>query len=48
MFFSIDDRGECLPMVYHWPSDKVDIIVVTDGSRILGFLLLILLIFMNS
>jgi malate dehydrogenase (decarboxylating) len=36
MFFSIDDRGECLPMVYNWPSDKVDIIVVTDGSRILG------------
>lgn len=25
-----------LPMVYNWPSDNVDIIVVTDGSRILG------------
>jgi malate dehydrogenase (decarboxylating) len=36
MFFGIDDRGECLPMVYNWPSDQVDIIVVTDGSRILG------------
>mmetsp|Transcript_3328 Transcript_3328/g.5209 ORF Transcript_3328/g.5209 Transcript_3328/m.5209 type:complete len:604 (-) Transcript_3328:144-1955(-) len=36
MFFSLDDRKECLPIVYNWPSDHVDIIVVTDGSRILG------------
>ena len=36
MFFSLLDKGECLPMVYNWPSDDVDIIVVTDGSRILG------------
>ena len=36
MYFSLDDRSECLPMVYNWPSNEVDIIVVTDGSRILG------------
>jgi malic enzyme len=36
MYFSIQDIGECLPMVYNWPSNDVDIIVVTDGSRILG------------
>eukprot|EP01041_Mallomonas_annulata_P003236 gene3236-6404_t len=36
MYFSLNDHGECLPMVYNWPSNNVDIIVVTDGSRILG------------
>lgn len=36
MYFSITERGEYLPMVYNWPSHNVDIIVVTDGSRILG------------
>ncbi|XP_051145167.1 NAD-dependent malic enzyme 62 kDa isoform, mitochondrial [Andrographis paniculata] len=36
MYFSAADRGEMMSMVYNWPSDQVDMIVVTDGSRILG------------
>ncbi|XP_020247527.1 NAD-dependent malic enzyme 62 kDa isoform, mitochondrial [Asparagus officinalis] len=36
MYFSAADRGEMMPMVYNWPADQVDMIVVTDGSRILG------------
>lgn len=36
MYFSLADRHECLPMVYNWPSDDVDVIVVTDGSRVIG------------
>lgn len=36
MYFSAEDRGEMMSMVYNWPSDQVDMIVVTDGSRILG------------
>ncbi|CAN6310556.1 unnamed protein product [Urochloa humidicola] len=36
MYFSAKDKGEMMSMVYNWPADKVDMIVVTDGSRILG------------
>ncbi|XP_057532446.1 NAD-dependent malic enzyme 65 kDa isoform, mitochondrial-like [Amaranthus tricolor] len=36
MYFSSDDRGEMMSMVYNWPAEQVDMIVVTDGSRILG------------
>ncbi|KAE9611187.1 hypothetical protein Lal_00012092 [Lupinus albus] len=36
MYFSAQDRGEMMSMVYNWPSEQVDMIVVTDGSRILG------------
>nr|AIR93777.1 NAD-malic enzyme alpha subunit [Kalanchoe fedtschenkoi] len=36
MYFSAEDRGEMMPMVYNWPADQVDMIVVTDGSRVLG------------
>ncbi|GAB2270822.1 hypothetical protein Dimus_005690 [Dionaea muscipula] len=36
MFFSAADRGEMMSMVYNWPAEQVDMIVVTDGSRILG------------
>ncbi|XP_057532447.1 NAD-dependent malic enzyme 65 kDa isoform, mitochondrial [Amaranthus tricolor] len=36
MYFSSHDRGEMMSMVYNWPAEQVDMIVVTDGSRILG------------
>jgi malate dehydrogenase (decarboxylating) len=36
MYFSSADRGEMASMIYNWPADEVDVIVVTDGSRILG------------
>ncbi|XP_023345940.1 NAD-dependent malic enzyme 62 kDa isoform, mitochondrial [Eurytemora carolleeae] len=36
MYFSANDRGEMASMVYNWPSDDVDAVVVTDGSRVLG------------
>ncbi|KAL1922278.1 uncharacterized protein VTP21DRAFT_9817 [Calcarisporiella thermophila] len=36
MYFSTQDRGAMSSMVYNWPHDEVDVIVVTDGSRVLG------------
>lgn len=36
MYFSAKDKGEMMSMIYNWPSQHVDMIVVTDGSRILG------------
>ncbi|CDH56833.1 malic enzyme [Lichtheimia corymbifera JMRC:FSU:9682] len=36
MYFSTQDRGNMSAMVYNWPHDEVDVIVVTDGSRVLG------------
>ncbi|EPS58583.1 malic enzyme, partial [Genlisea aurea] len=36
MYFSARDKGEMMSMIYNWPSHKVDMIVLTDGSRILG------------
>ncbi|XP_072963970.1 NAD-dependent malic enzyme 59 kDa isoform, mitochondrial [Typha angustifolia] len=36
MYFSAKDKGEMMSMIYNWPSHQVDMIVVTDGSRILG------------
>ena len=36
MYFTKEDRGHFQAMMYNWPSDEVDVIVVTDGSRILG------------
>ncbi|KAI8374359.1 uncharacterized protein BYT42DRAFT_576084 [Radiomyces spectabilis] len=36
MYFSSQDRGNMSAMVYNWPHDEVDVIVVTDGSRVLG------------
>ncbi|KAJ2998017.1 Malic enzyme [Globomyces sp. JEL0801] len=35
MYFSTQDRGHFASMTYNWPHD-VQIIVVTDGSRVLG------------
>lgn len=36
MYFSSDDANNMHAMVYNWPIDDVQCIVVTDGSRILG------------
>jgi len=36
MYFTEDDRGQMASMVYNWPHKDVHVIVVTDGSRILG------------
>jgi malic enzyme len=36
MYFSEHDRGNMAAMVYNWPHQDVHVIVVTDGSRILG------------
>lgn len=36
MYFSTQDRGEFSTMVHNWPHEDVHVIVVTDGSRILG------------
>ncbi|KAJ8450194.1 hypothetical protein Cgig2_033388 [Carnegiea gigantea] len=36
MYFSARDKGEMMSMIYNWPAHQVDMIVVTDGSRILG------------
>lgn len=36
MYFSKNDRGLMSSMVHNWPHNDVHVIVVTDGSRILG------------
>ncbi|CAI9292200.1 unnamed protein product [Lactuca saligna] len=36
MYFSAKDRGEMMSMIYNWPAQEVDMVVLTDGSRILG------------
>mmetsp|Transcript_51478 Transcript_51478/g.135896 ORF Transcript_51478/g.135896 Transcript_51478/m.135896 type:complete len:648 (+) Transcript_51478:24-1967(+) len=36
MYFSMKDKGEMAAMVYNYPVAEVDLIVVTDGSRVLG------------
>lgn len=36
MYFSSEDKGLFSTMVYNWPHKEVHVIVVTDGSRILG------------
>mmetsp|Transcript_36169 Transcript_36169/g.144581 ORF Transcript_36169/g.144581 Transcript_36169/m.144581 type:complete len:547 (-) Transcript_36169:1810-3450(-) len=36
MWFSVYDIGMMKSMTYNWPEEDVDVIVVTDGGRILG------------
>ena len=36
MYFSTYDRGHMQSMIHNWPQKDVHVIVVTDGSRILG------------
>ena len=36
MYFSAEDKTNMAAMVYNWPQRDVHVIVVTDGSRILG------------
>ncbi len=36
MYLSKDDFGQIRKVLDNWPEPAVDIIVVTDGSRILG------------
>jgi malic enzyme len=36
MYFSANDRHQMHSMIYNWPYGEVDVVVITDGSRILG------------
>ena len=36
MYISLHDKGRIAEVLDNWPSDEVDIIVISDGSRILG------------
>ena len=36
MYFSTIDQGDMGAMLHNWPAKRVDVVVVTDGSRILG------------
>lgn len=36
MYFTANDHGEMVSMIYNWPSEQVDLMVVTDGTQVLG------------
>ncbi|XVF02556.1 hypothetical protein REPUB_Repub04eG0184800 [Reevesia pubescens] len=36
IYFSAKDKGQMMSMIYNWPAQQVDMIVLTDGSCILG------------
>jgi len=36
LYISYEDRGSIIDVLRNWPQSKVEITVVTDGSRILG------------
>lgn len=36
MYFNVSSRANFKEMVYNWDQEQIDIVVVTDGSRILG------------
>lgn len=36
LYITARDKGQMNSIIYNWPHDEVDAIVVTDGSRILG------------
>jgi malate dehydrogenase (oxaloacetate-decarboxylating)(NADP+) len=36
MYISLHDKGRVAEVLNNWPSEEVDIIVISDGSRILG------------
>ncbi|KAA8541743.1 hypothetical protein F0562_022895 [Nyssa sinensis] len=36
LFISLKEKGEIIEVMKNWPEDKIQVIVVTDGERILG------------
>eukprot|EP01136_Pigoraptor_vietnamica_P000961 Opistho-1_new@26945 len=36
MYFTAEDKGDMHAIIQNWPVDDVEVIVITDGSRILG------------